>query len=79
MTRTQLATNGEQQRVTVERDFRNEAELNMFLKEFQKNISKTTSKQQSAKSPSNFKSHSFTEDFARSPGYIHFRFLRKNK
>ena len=32
MTRTQLGPNGEQQRVTVERDFKNENDLNKFLK-----------------------------------------------
>ncbi len=42
MTRTHLGPNGEQQRVTVERDFRNETELNAFLREFEENLHKTT-------------------------------------
>lgn len=53
LTRTQLGPNGEQQRVTVERDFKSEAELNKFLKEFEDNLNKTSSiPSQTTKSPS---------------------------
>lgn len=41
MTRTQKGPNGEQQRVTFERDFKNETELNKFLKDFELNLNKT--------------------------------------
>lgn len=40
MTRTQKGPNGEQQRVTFERDFKNETELNKFLKDFELNLNK---------------------------------------
>lgn len=41
MTRTQKGPNGEQQRVTFERDFKNENELNKFLKDFELNLNKS--------------------------------------
>ena len=68
MTRTQLGPNGEQQRVTVERDFKSEAELNRFLKEFEENLAKTSSAKQT-KSES-FPSRPDTEDLIKSPGYV---------
>ena len=43
MTRTQIGPNGEQQRVTVERDFKNENDLNKFLKDFETNLNKSSS------------------------------------
>jgi hypothetical protein len=45
MTRIQLGPNGEQQRVIVERDFNNEQELNVFLAEFEENVTKVTEKE----------------------------------
>lgn len=41
MTRTQKGPNGEQQRVTFERDFKNETELNKFLKDFEQSLNKS--------------------------------------
>ena len=74
MTRTQLGPNGEQQRVTVERDFKSEAELNKFLKEFEENLAKTSSKQQtkseSFPSSRSNNSNADTEDLIKSPGYL---------
>ncbi len=40
MTRTILGPGGEQQRVTIERDFKNEAELNNFLRQFGDGLNK---------------------------------------
>ncbi len=40
MTRTILGPDGEQQRVTIERDFKNEVELNNFLKQFGDSLNK---------------------------------------
>lgn len=45
MTRTQKGPNGEQQRVTFERDFKNETELNKFLKDFELNLNKNQHQQ----------------------------------
>ena len=45
MTRIQLGPNGEQQRVIIERDFHTEQELNVFLAEFEENITKVTEKE----------------------------------
>lgn len=58
MTRTQVGADGEQQRVTIERDFKSEIELNKFLKEFEENLNKTSSS-----IPSNAKSASFSNFF----------------
>lgn len=58
MTRTQVGPNGEQQRVTIERDFKSELELNKFLKEFEENLNKTSSS-----IPSETKSPSFSNFF----------------
>ena len=68
MTRTQLGPNGEQQRVTVERDFKSEAELNRFLKEFEENLAKTSTAKQT-KSES-FPSRTDPDDLIKSPGYV---------
>jgi hypothetical protein len=61
MTRTQVGPNGEQQRVTVERDFKNENDLNKFLKDFETNLNKSSSsrptKSTTSSSPS---SHSYS-------------------
>lgn len=45
MTRIQMGQNGEQQRVIIERDFNSEQELNVFLAEFEENITKVTEKE----------------------------------
>ena len=58
MTRTQVGPGGEQQRVTIERDFKSEIELNKFLKEFEENLNKTSSS-----IPSNTKTTSFSNFF----------------
>ncbi|CAF0724007.1 unnamed protein product [Brachionus calyciflorus] len=61
LTRTQMGPNGEQQRVTVERDFKSEAELNKFLKEFEENLNKTSPIPPSHQTPT--KTPSFTSFF----------------
>ena len=66
MTRTQLGPNGEQQRVTVERDFKSEAELNKFLKEFEENLAKNNMKKSSKPEPAS--SAAPAEDLIKSPG-----------
>ena len=75
MTRTQLGPNGEQQRVTVERDFKNETDLNKFLKDFEHNLNKNTATKSTksthstkATSASTNKSRSH-EDLMKTPGY----------
>ena len=45
MTRIQMGQNGEQQRVIIERDFNSEQELNVFLAEFEENITKVAEKE----------------------------------
>ena len=77
MTRTILGPDGEQQRVTIERDFKNESELNNFLKQFGDNLNKknTSKPSSSRKSPSDYrtnKTRSYndtTNDFKKPPGY----------
>lgn len=65
MTRTQIGPNGEQQRITIERDFKNEAELNKFLKDFEHNLSKAKPK----KNKNSFSSKSkISMDDLKSPG-----------
>lgn len=77
MTRTQMGPNGEQQRVTVERDFRNESELNKFLKDFEQNLNKSppnkhhSNTKTSTSSPFKSRSH----DDLITPGYI-FIFIK---
>lgn len=71
MTRTQMGPNGEQQRVTVERDFKGEAELNKFLKEFEQNLNKTSTTKPTKSSSYMNKKRSAgnqSEDFIKSPG-----------
>jgi hypothetical protein len=65
MTRTQIGPNGEQQRITVERDFKNEAELNKFLKDFEQNLSKAKPKKNKNSSSSKSK---ISMDDLKSPG-----------
>ena len=81
MTRTQMGPNGEQQRVTVERDFRNETELNKFLKDFEQNLNKnppnkhqSTSKPTTTSSPFKSRSH----DDLITPGYFFILFYSNN-
>ena len=72
MTRTQLGPNGEQQRVTVERDFKSENDLNKFLKDFEHNLNKsTTSKSSKTATAAPHKSRSH-DDLIKSPGYYYF-------
>ena len=77
MTRSQLGPNGEKQRVTVERDFKSENELNKFLKEFEENLNKSATRPTKTQSYSrtfknmnlNNKSNmTSTEDLSKSPG-----------
>ncbi len=74
MTRTILGPDGEQQRVTVERDFKNESELNSFLKQFGESMIKNSSTSKSKKPSSSFRGSftklhkSDTEDLTKSPG-----------
>lgn len=77
MTRTILGPDGEQQRVTVERDFKNEIELNSFLKQFGENMNKNSSgipktKKQTGSFHGSFSklNKSDTEDLIRSPGFV---------
>jgi hypothetical protein len=65
MTRTQIGPNGEQQRITIERDFKNETELNKFLNDFEQNLSKA--KPNKSKSIFSEKSKIYMDDF-KSPG-----------
>lgn len=50
LTRTHTTVTGEEQRITIERDFKNEQELNKFLKEFEQNVNKPTTTQSTNKS-----------------------------
>ena len=79
MTRTVLGPSGEQQRVTVERDFKNEADLNVFLKQFGENMSKPTmtkaKKSSTQNNESSTKSQTTTEDFTKSPGYARLNLM----
>lgn len=73
MTRTILGPDGEQQRVTVERDFKNEIELNAFLKQFGENMNKPSYKSKtktapSSSTPSSKNRGNNTDDFTKSPG-----------
>lgn len=80
LTRTQVAPNGEEQRVTIERDFKNEQDLNKFLKEFEENLHQQSSKSNSKSnanshhdyfsknSTSNNKFRDSHEDLLKSPG-----------
>lgn len=79
MTRTILGPDGEQQRVTVERDFKNENELNVFLKQFGENMNKNSSNTPKAKKQTGSFHSSFsklnksdTEDLIKSPGCVDF-------
>lgn len=81
MTRCQKGPNGEQQRVTFERDFKNETELNKFLKDFELNLNKHTNlgghyrsntnatfnTNSNSSTPTN-KTTTFNEDLTKSPG-----------
>ena len=69
MTRTQMGPNGEQQRVTVERDFRNEAELNQFLKSFEHNMYKSGQSKPFKTETSTTKA-SKKDDLIKPPGYV---------
>jgi hypothetical protein len=64
MSRMQTGPNGEKQRVIVERDFNNDDELNVFLAEFEENISKVT-----AKETSKVDSYENDHDPFKAPGY----------
>lgn len=71
MTRTILGPDGEQQRVTVERDFKNETELNTFLKQFGENMNKPSYKSKTkpaTSSTSTSKNRASSDDFSKSPG-----------
>jgi hypothetical protein len=68
MTRSVMGPDGEQQRVTVERDFRNEAELNAFLKQFGESLNKTTSNNKSNSKSNKSKNRSNSQDLIKSPG-----------
>lgn len=72
MTRIQLGPNGEQQRVIVERDFFNEEELNVFLAEFEENISKVTEKErEKEKEKAKEKEQEQAADnLTKAPGYV---------
>lgn len=66
MSRIQMGPNGETQRVIVERDFKNEQELNVFLAEFEQNISRVTKDAKETKS-----THSKESDsLSKAPGLI---------
>ena len=84
MTRTQIGPNGEQQRVTVERDFKSENDLNKFLKEFEtnrnkssstrptKSTAKTASPSSHSRSPNKSRSH---DDLMKTPGYWNLNYI----
>ena len=78
MTRTHLGPNGEEQRVTVERDFKNQNDLNKFLKDlevnlsdawsFHSNKSKSSGKSSSSSKHKPSSSSTYLNDDLKSPG-----------
>ena len=69
MTRSIIGPDGEQQRVTVERDFRNEVELNAFLKQFGDSLNnKATKKSHKTTSAKPRANTTNNEDLIKPPG-----------
>ena len=57
MTRVQLGPNGEKQRLTIERDFKSEHEMNKFFKEFEESAKSKKSKASAASASATSSTH----------------------